>query len=219
MHTEAPASTNCTMYSAELQVKQLKVCSFDSCFYVRLHALYSLPAWPLVVISAWFKHHVLKCVFGCIQQSLLHLRVGDEARVCWCASHTSGFSDPQVSPWVCFVKPEPAKTSVICHEVLTWRLLPCCGTWGEAGSRCLPLGWRQLPAPSCCAGRPYSGCSGCVCRPFSGCLMLWIPQKTLCNWSSSDMRGRPMSKCIFRFCSHSSSLEKAGLHMKKDDTV
>lgn len=65
--------------------------------------------------------------------------------------------------------------------------------------------------------RPYSGCSGWVCRPFSGGGTLWCSQKALCSWSSSDIRGRPMSKCIFRFSSHSSSLEKGGLRYKKAD--
>lgn len=73
------------------------------------------------------------------------------------------------------------------------------------------------PSVFCCSG-PYSGCSGCVCRPFSARSTLWFSQNALCNMSSSDIRGRAMSKCIFRFSSHSSSLVKAGLWVKKTGT-
>lgn len=99
------------------------------------------------------------------------------------------------------------------HLLQTWRgiytssamLLPL------ESDVCFPL-WG---CNSSHGSQPYTGCYGWVCRPFSGCLMLWSSQKALCSWSSSDMRGRPMSKCIFRFSSHSSSLEKAGLNIKR----
>lgn len=158
---------------------------------------------------------MMKLVSDCIWQSAPP-SVGDEACLCLClcASHTGGFSDPLFfffSPWVCFVQPEPAKTSVVCLEVWTWLLPP---HWRAV----VAPHWVYSPPLPPAGARPYSGCSGCVCRPFSGRLMVWRSQKALCNWSSSDISGRPMSKCIFRFCSHSSSLEKAGLSMKEAET-
>lgn len=72
-----------------------------------------------------------------------------------------------------------------------------------------------LRSHSSSRAQPYSGCSGWVCRPFSRRMLLWFSQKALCSWSSSDTRGRPMSKCNFRFSSHSFNLEKAGLKVEK----
>lgn len=79
------------------------------------------------------------------------------------------------------------------------------------------LSTEGLPPPFfvSCGAEPYSGCSGWVCRPFSGRLTLCWSQNALCSWSSSDLRGRPMSKCIFRFSSNSSSFRKGGLNNDK----
>lgn len=59
----------------------------------------------------------------------------------------------------------------------------------------------------------YSGCSGWVC---SSCLLgecFW--QKSLWMCSSSDTKCRPISKCMFRFSNHASSLVNAGLQQKQ----
>lgn len=44
---------------------------------------------------------------------------------------------------------------------------------------------------------------------------LWFCRKALQSSSNSESRGRPMSRCITRFSSHSSSFEKEGLKEPK----
>lgn len=89
------------------------------------------------------------------------------------------------------------------HLLQSWKIM--------STSRPAALGSLLLEGPTPPSPQLYSGCSGWVCRPFSGRGRLWCSQKALCKWSSSDISGRPMSKCIFRFSNHSSSLENAGL--------
>lgn len=122
--------------------------------------------------------------------------------MCVCASHRWLFRSTFIFPLSLLVKPEPAYAR--CIRSQTWRIFTRLLQPRFANSRDM-----NSATSSRCAG-PYSGCSGWVCRPFSGRVTLWCSQKALCSWSSSDIRGRPMSKCIFRFSSHSSSLEKAG---------
>lgn len=58
-------------------------------------------------------------------------------------------------------------------------------------------------------------CPPWVCRPFFECILLCFFQKSFCSWSSSDTRARPISRCIFRFSSHSFRVEKSGLKEQK----
>lgn len=133
--------------------------------------------------------------------------------VCVCVSHRWLFRST-FSPWVYSLSlSQPTLAASNTEEYLH-----------DSSSYCSPRGRRLPPAwgftsTSHSSGRvePYSGCSGWVCRPFSGRGMLWFFQKALCIWSTSDTSGRPISKCIFRFSSHSSSLVKAGLKIKKAD--
>lgn len=63
-------------------------------------------------------------------------------------------------------------------------------------------------------------CPPWVCRPFFECKLCFF-QKSFCSWSSSDTRARPISRCIFRFSSHSLRVEKSGLKVesKKDQQL
>ena len=129
--------------------------------------------------------------------------------LCVCSSHRWLFGST-FSPWV--YSPEPDYASSFKHGGVLTRLLQALHRPRQAVSALLGLTPNfSTPPVQSSPVQHYSGCSGWVCRPFSGRVILWFTQKALCSWSSSDTRGRPMSKCIFRFSSHSSSLEKAGL--------
>lgn len=137
------------------------------------------------------------CVFMCVQLAQVAFQI-------------------HISPWV--YSPEPDYASSFNHGGVLTRLLQALHHPRQAISAllgCTPN--FSTPPVQTSPVQHYSGCSGWVCRPFSGRVILWFTQKALCSWSSSDTRGRPMSKCIFRFSSHSSSLEKAGLGNYKAD--
>lgn len=61
----------------------------------------------------------------------------------------------------------------------------------------------------------FADCPPWVCRPFFECKLLCFFQKFFCSWSSSDTRARPISRCIFRFSSHSLRVEKPGLQVER----
>lgn len=73
---------------------------------------------------------------------------------------------------------------------------------------------HRLGLGLCLCGCEQWICSGgtsilsCSWKKF---FWMWFSQKALRSWSNSERRGRPMSRCISRFPSHSSSFENEGL--------